>query len=68
MSLTSRHHGGVRVDERPHVMRVVLKGPGSDPIFILLVQICRDELELYDRALRRPGQQTALILLDIVEV
>lgn len=61
-TLTSRNDCRLCVDQRPHIMRVVLKGPGSDPLLVLLVHGRRHELKLDNGALRRPGNQAALVL------
>lgn len=60
--LTSRDHSALQVDERPDVMRVVLKGPGSDPVLVVLVHVGGEELELDHRALRRPRHQAVSVL------
>lgn len=60
--LTSRDHSSVCVDQRPHVMRVVLKGPGSDPLLLLLSHGGGQELELDHGSLGGSGYHTALIL------
>lgn len=51
MTLTSRNHSGLCVDECPHIMRVILKGPGSNPLPILPVHSVGEELKLDDGAL-----------------
>lgn len=61
-TLTSRNDSRLCVEKRPHIMRVVLKGPGSDPLLVLLVHGRRHELKLDNRALRRPSDQAALVL------
>ncbi len=61
--LTSRNHGSVCVGDGPHIMWVVFKGPGSDPLLLLLVHSGSDELKLDNGALRCPRYHTALILL-----
>lgn len=50
------------MDQRPHVMRVVLKGPGSDPLLLLLSHGGGQELELDHGSLGGSGYHTALIL------
>ena len=62
---TSRNHSGVGVSERPHVMRMVFKGPGSEPLLVLPVHSGGHELELDDGAFRRPGDHAALVLFHI---
>lgn len=61
-SLTSRNNSRLCVDQRSDVVRVVLEGPGPEPLLVLLLHSGRHELELHDGPLRRPGNQAALIL------
>lgn len=61
-TLTSRNDSRVGVNQSPNVMRVVLKGSGLDPEFVLLSHSGGDELELDNGSFRRPGDNTALIL------
>lgn len=51
LTLTSRNNSSLCVDKCPHIMRVAFKGPGSDPLPILLVHSGGDELKLDDGAL-----------------
>lgn len=63
--LTSRDHGALQMDKRPDIMRVVLKGSGSDPVLVLLVHVGGDELELDHCALRRARHQAAPVLMSV---
>lgn len=61
-TLTSRNHGRVGVNQRPNIVRVVLKGSGPDPERVLLSHSGGDELELDNGSFGRPSDHTALIL------
>lgn len=61
-TLTPRNDGCLSVDQRSDVVRVVLEGPGPEPLPVLLLHSGRQELKLDDRPLRRPSDQAALVL------